>query len=139
MRPRFLAALLFGAILIGGFKPLYLRALFGDARGDVNRPDRRTPDYPAFLQEVARHTRRGQSIAIVAPMRYWHSGYSYAYYRATYFLVGRRVIPIVDPDDSLHPERLKETDLIAVWNMPDIVGPEVLWRGHGGVLLRGTR
>lgn len=131
--------LLFGAILIGGFKPLYLRALLGDARGEVISPDRGTPDYPVFLEEVARRTRPGQSIAIVVPMRSWHYGYSYAYYRATYFLVGRRVVPIVDPNDSLHPERLKETDFIAVWNTPDFHGSEVLWRGHGGVLLRGTR
>lgn len=144
MRPRFLAevlfgVVLFGGILIGGFKPLYLRALFGDARGEVNDPDRHAPGYPAFLEEVARRTRPGQSIAIVAPTRLWHYGYSYAYYRATYFLVGRRAVPIVDPDDSFHPERLKETDLIAAWNTPDFHGHEVLWRGHGGVLLRGTR
>jgi len=139
LRRRIFAALLFGAILIGGLKPLYLRALFDDMSGDINRPDRRTPDYPAFLSEVARRTRSGESVAIVAPMRHWHSGYSYAYYRATYFLAGRRVVPIVDPDDRLHPERLKETDVIAVWNMPDFTGPEVLWSGHGGVLLRGAR
>ena len=139
MRRDLLAAVLFGLILVGGFKPLYLLALFGDARGDVNRPDSRTPDYPAFLKEVARHTKPGQSIAIVVPIQRWQWGYSYSYYRATYFLAGRRVVPVVDPDDSLHPERLKQVDLVAVWNMPELAGPEVLWRGHSGVLLRGTR
>lgn len=139
LRRRLLAALLFGAILIGGLVPVYLRALAGDAERDIYRPDRRTQDYPAFLAEVARRTKPAQSIAIVVPMRYWNAGYSYAYYRASYFLAGRRVVPIVDADDSVHPERLREADFVAVWRVPEFAGPEVVWQGQGGVLFRGVR
>ena len=139
MRHGLFAALLLGAILIGGFEPLYLRALVGRAERDVYRPDRRTPDYPAFLAEVARRTKPNQSIAIVVPMRHWDAGYSYAYYRASYFLAGRRVVPLVDPDDRVHPERLREADFVAAWRVPEFYGPQVVWQGHGGVLLRGAR
>ena len=139
MPRRLFAALLFGAILIGGVAPLYLRALAGDAEREIYRPDRRTPDYPAFLAEVAHRTEPGQSIAIVVPMRHWNGGYSYAYYRASYFLAGRRVVPIVDEDDHLHPERLQEADFIAVWRVPEFAGPDVVWQGHGGTLFRGAR
>jgi hypothetical protein len=136
---RLLAALLFGAILVGGLWPSHLSTLAGDARRKIYQPDRRTPDYPAFLAEVARRTKPGQSIAIVVPMRYWNAGYSYAYYRASYFLAGRRVVPIVDSDDAVHPERLQEADFVAVWRVPEFAGPEEIWRGHGGVLFRGVR
>ena len=139
MRRRLFAALLFGAILVGGIAPLYLRALVGGAERDVYRPDRRTPEYPAFLAEVARRTKPGQSIAIVVPMRHWDAGYSYAYYRASYFLAGRRVVPLVDPDDRVHPERLREADFIAAWRVPEFAAPETVWQGCGGTLYRGPR
>ena len=116
-----------------------MRALAGDAEREIYRPDRRTPDYPAFLAEVARRTEPDQSIAVVVPMRHWNGGYSYAYYRASYFLAGRRVVPIVDENDRLHPERLQEADFIAVWRVPEFAGPDVVWQGHGGTLFRGTR
>jgi hypothetical protein len=133
------AAFLFGAILIGGFEPLYLRALGSDVSREIYDPDRRTPDYPRFLEEVARHTKPGASIAIIVPMRHWDAGYAYAYYRASYFLPQRRVIPIVDPEDRVHAERLRKTDFVAVWRVPRFAGPEEIWRGHGGVLYRGVQ
>jgi hypothetical protein len=135
---RLLAALLFGAIVVGGLWPSHLRTL-ADPEREIYQPDRRTPDYPAFLAEVARRTKPNQSIAIVVPMRHWNAGYAYAYYRASYFLAGRRVVPIVDSDDQLHPERLREADFVAVWRVPGFSGPEEIWRGHGGVLFRGVR
>ncbi len=139
MRRRFVAALLFGAILVGGFAPLYLRALGGDVERELYNPDRRTPDYVPFVEEVARRTKPNQSIAIVVPMRRWDGGYAYAYYRASYVLAGRRVIPIVDPDDRVHPERLREADFVAVWRVPRFAGPQEVWSGHGGALYRGMQ
>jgi len=129
---RAVAALLFVSILAGGFEPLYLRALLGDRTVHARLPDRRTPEYPRFLEGVARATAPGESVVIVVR----GTGYSYAYYRASYFLVGRRVIPIGDPDGSVHLERLREADSVALWRIPPLPGYEVVWRGHGGVLLR---
>jgi hypothetical protein len=124
---RILGGLIFATILLGGLVPLRWR---------VPNPDRRTRDYPAFLQEVAARTRPGDSIVIVVPIRYWRTGYGYAYYRASYFLAGRRAIPILDDDDRLRRERLAQTDYVALWRMPELPGYSVVWRGHGGVLMR---
>jgi hypothetical protein len=73
-------------------------------------------------------------------MRHWNDGYAYAYYRASYFLAGRRVIPVVDPDDSAHLERFGEADWIASWRkeLPRDRF-EIVWQGHDGVLARGGR
>lgn len=130
---------IFGAVLAAGFEPAYLRALFGDRSVHVRIPDRRTPEYPRFLEAVAERVERGHSVSIAVPFRHWDGGYSYAYYRASYFLPGRRVVPIIAPDDRLHLERLKETQWVAAWRMPEIPGYDVVWRGHGGALLRRAR
>jgi hypothetical protein len=131
--------LLFGTILCGGFEPSYLRFLFGHRTAALPEPDRRTAEYPRFLEGVAARTSPGQSIVVIAPMRYWRSGYGYAYYRASYFLAGRRAIPILDDDDGVRRERLQQADFIAVWRMEELPGYEVVWRGHGGALMRRAR
>jgi hypothetical protein len=132
---RAVSAFLFAAILAGGFEPRYFRALFGDRSVHARAADRRAPDYPRFLEGVARVIEPGQSVFILAS----GVGYSYAYYRASYFLAGRRVIPAGDPDGRIHPERLREADYVALWRVPPIPGYEIVWRGHGGVLLRRPR
>lgn len=126
---RILGGLIFATILLGGLVPL---------RWHMPNPDRQARDYPAFLREVAARTRPGDSIVILVPIRYWRTGYGYAYYRASYFLAGRRAIPILDDDDRVRRERLRQTDYVALWRMPELPGPgyRVVWRGHGGVLLR---
>jgi hypothetical protein len=126
------AALLFAVILLGALDP---RPLLRIPRYAAS--DRKVPLYPLFLKEVAARTAPGQSIAIAAPMRHWNAGYSYAYYRASYFLAGRRVIPLVGPDDRLHMERLREAELLAMWRLSKPNGPyELVWSGHGGALYR---
>jgi hypothetical protein len=100
-------------------------------------PDLVAPGYPDFIEEVARRTAAGETIAIVVPMRSWSRGQEYAYYRATYLLPGRRVLPLVDPDDTTRPERLREARYVAVWKADVPAGPfERVWAGHGGTLLR---
>jgi hypothetical protein len=129
------AALLFAVILLGALDPRPLLHIPQYANSDG-----KVPLYPLFLQEVAARTAPGQSIAIAAPMRQWNAGYAYAYYRASYFLAGRRVIPLIDPDDSLHLERLRDAELLAMWRLGPPQGPyEVIWSGHGGTLYRRTR
>lgn len=141
---RLLGGLLFAAIVAGAVDLRLMRLMFADrhalARALTQAPDRRAPEYPQFLEQVARKTKRGDSIAILVPMRYWAAGYAYAFFRATYFLAGRRVIPLVDVDDTLHPERLSQADFVASWKMPPPAGPfSVVWRGDGGILLRRAR
>ncbi|HEY8133496.1 MAG TPA: hypothetical protein VII12_16590, partial [Thermoanaerobaculia bacterium] len=83
------------------------------------------------------HTQNGDSVVIVVPMLKWDEGYSYAYYRASYFLAGREVLPLVTPDDRPHPENVRTARYIAGWHMRRQPGlGEVVWEGEGGVLLR---
>lgn len=142
MRIRGIAAgLLFAAIIIGGVDTRLVRVLFANktelASTLLRAPDLQAPKYPRFLEEVARRTKGGDTIAVLVPMRHWTRGYEYAYFRASYFLAGRNVVPLVDPDDSEHLERLREARYLAAWMMPTVPGPwEEIWRGSDGVLLR---
>ncbi len=100
-------------------------------------PDGNWQQYPRFLQQVRAHTRDGDAVVIVVPMLKWDDGYSYAYYRASYFLAGREVLPLVTADDRAHPENVRAARYIAGWHMTRQPGlGEVVWEGEGGVLLR---
>ena len=127
-----LAAFVFAAIVIAGIDLGFARLLL-----DGSQPDP-TPQYELFLREVARRTAPGQAIAILVPDRGWARDYAYRYYRASYVLAGRRVVPLLSPDDRVHLDRIRHADLIAAW---DVEAPdhELLWRAHGGALYRRTR
>lgn len=127
-------SLVFALIVLGALDPRPVQQIF-DARHPAE-----SDDFPRFLQEVARRTERGDTIAIEFGVREWVPGYMYAFRRAAYFLSGRRVIPLVDPDDSQHPERLRDVTYVAVWGTAAPAGSwERVWSGHGGALLRRTR
>lgn len=137
-----IASLLFLVVLIGGYRCEYFRFLkrdglvrpAGPSHGIDRRPLRESLDpgpaeFQAFLKEVAQRTRRGDSIALVVPDEM--SGFSYAYYQASYALAGRRLIS---------PLRLKKTEYIAAWNREALLPDHVpVWVGHGGTLLRSAR
>ena len=100
-------------------------------------PDLNWPGYPDFLRGVRAHTRPGESIAILVPPRHWNEGYAYAYYRASYFLAGRKVIPLVLPDDRVVPENVTKADYLASWHKDINPGPhQLVWRGEGGMLVK---
>ena len=94
------------------------------------------PDYPRFLDGVRAATRDGDSIALLVPMRHWDGGYSYAFYRASYFLPGREVLPLVTPRDEVVLENLRRARYVALWRMPPPRGGTIVWSGSGGVLVR---
>ena len=93
--------------------------------------------YPRFLQQVRDRTQEGDTITVIIPRMKWDDGYSYAYYRASYFLTGRRVLPLLDADDRAHMENFYGSRYVMVWHRPTHprMG-EVVWKGEGGVLLR---
>ena len=97
-------------------------------------PDRGWEGYPLFLEGVRAHTKRGDSIALIVPPPRWDDGYSYAYYRASYFLAGREVLPLIDRDDVPLRDNFNRAKYVAVWRR-DVRGPRVLWSGDGGTLL----
>jgi hypothetical protein len=78
-------------------------------------PDRGWSGYPQFLESVRARTKRGDSIALVVPNATWERGYSYAYYRATYFLAGREVLPVIDTHDVPQPENLARARYVATF------------------------
>src|SRR5258708_11909557 len=90
------------ALLVVCIKPRMLQIVFIDreaaAREMNGSPDRLWPLYPRFLEGVRAHTQPGDTIAIIAPGIAWDNGYSYAYYRASYFLTGRHCLPLLNPE-----------------------------------------
>jgi hypothetical protein len=98
-------------------------------------PDRGWDAYPAFLEQVRARTKPGESVALVIPAMRWDGGYSYAYYRASYFLAGREVLPLVDRDDVPQPGNFARAKYVAAWRR-DVQPPmRVVWSGDGGTLL----
>jgi hypothetical protein len=120
--PRQIAALIvFLALPLASFRFPSLALPFRD-RSTAERelslaadPAPWSPDYPLFLQDVLAHTRPGDSIALVVPTDDWDGGYSYAYYRASYFLPGREVLPVITPENRPVPENVARARYIAAW------------------------
>jgi len=140
MRSR-LALVLFVAIALLSVTPGFFRVGLADhaavQRTFTAYPDRPWyPEFPAFLEEVRAHTQRGDTIALVVPAMLWDNNYSYAYYRASYYLTGREVLPLVRRDDSPIPENFARAKYIAAWRrgVRDATR-HVVWAGRGGVLL----
>ena len=106
---RFIAGLLFAAIVACGIDFEFVRQLpdFSDAS---------ISGYDRFLMDVRQRTPPGASIAIDAPAEKFQPDYAYLYYRASYQLAGRRVIPLKDRDDRDHRERIAQADYVAVWD-----------------------
>lgn len=133
-------------MVAGGTQFFFLALPFRNLSGLAERlqrlPDLDADGYPAFLQEVRKRTRPGDSIAIFFPVRDWNEGYAYAYYRASYFLTGRRVVPLVAPDNRLLLQSLRDATYVAAWGkrLPDAHHAHApVWEGSGGVLYRSVR
>ena len=99
-------------------------------------PDRLWPQYPRFLDGVRAHTRPGDKIAVVVPSMGWDSGYSYAYYRASYFLPGREVLPLVDRQSKRIAENFRAARYVAAFGVQLRAPGQVIWAGEGGTLVR---
>jgi hypothetical protein len=128
------------ALLVVCIKPRMLQIVFLDreasAREMNGSPDRLWPLYPRFLEGVRAHTQPGDTIAIIAPGMAWDNGYSYAYYRASYFLTGREVLPLVTPENEKLPQNFRAARYLAAFGMTVRMPAEIVWQGEGGILLR---
>jgi hypothetical protein len=98
-------------------------------------PDRGWEAYPAFLEQVRARTKPGESIALVVPGMRWDGGYSYAYYRASYFLAGREVLPLVNRYDAPQPANFARAKYVAAWQRNVRAPLRPVWSGNGGTLL----
>ena len=137
---RRLALVLFIALTLLAIDPILIRWGFFE-RPKVhqlmaNVPDRGWGDYPKFLEDVRAHTQLGDSIAIIVPTLRWDDGYAYAYYRASYFLTGREVLPVVTDGDVVHPQNFARAKYVAAWRRTvRDASRHVVWTGDNGALL----
>jgi hypothetical protein len=136
---RVAAATLFTAIVLIGIEPILLSLPFRDrqpmAAAFATRADRLFPGYVEFLSDVRAHTRNGDSIALLVPSRSWERGYSYAYYRASYLLAGREILPLVDRSDRPVGQTFRSAKYVAAWGVTPPPG-DVVVKSSGGVLVR---
>jgi len=102
-------------------------------------PDRVWPDYPRFLEGVREHTQPGDTIAVIVPAMRWEAGYSYAFYRASYFLTGREVLPLMTPHDERLAENYRAAKYVAVFGVSLRAPADVVWHSGRGALLRLRR
>ena len=116
--------------------PLLILALDRSAerREALSRRADPSPELAAFLGEVRARTRRGDSIALLLPIRDWPA-YSGAYFRASYLLAGREVLPIVDEQGRALRGNVARATWVAAWRVRYDAGT-VVWAGHEGVLVR---
>jgi hypothetical protein len=101
--------------------------------------DRQWPQYPRFLADIRAHTKPGDTITVIVPAMGWDDGYSYAFYRASYYLTGREVLPLVTPENGRLPQNLLAAKYIAAFGVRLRVPADVVWQGDRGALLRLRR
>ena len=133
MRRR-IAFSLFVALVILSFDPTLLSFTVRHAamhRVMTIYPDRGWNGYPQFLEGVRAHTRGGDSIAIAVP----RGGYMYAYYRASYFLTGRTVVPLFSAEGERQTENFQRAKYLALWHVRVPASVRVVWSGEGGALV----
>ncbi len=139
---RLLSIVCFAALGIASIRIPPLTLPFVDRepirRAMTARPDEGGwwPDYPRFLQAVRERTAQGDSIALFVPTLSWEGGYSYAYYRASYFLAGREVLPVIMPGDGRVPANVTRARYVAIWHGRPRDGSRVVFAGFGGTLVR---
>jgi hypothetical protein len=142
---RLAAGVALALILIGGFEPFYLRIFAMDrtrmGASFAELPYRKMTGLRAFLIGVDAHTPPHTRIAIWVPFRQWEGGYGYAYYRASYLLPGKQVVPLLKPnEDRPQVENLAQADYIACWGgRIEAPGFVPAWQDGHGVLLRRER
>ena len=133
------AAALFAAIVVVGLEPILLSFPFIDRERAAARYgsmlDRPYPGYREFLEAVREHTHNGDVIAVLVPARRWEFGYSFAYYRASYVLAGREVLPLVWHHDEMLGVNFNAAQYVAAWDVQPPPG-EVVVRASGGVLVK---
>jgi hypothetical protein len=138
MRRR-IALLLFVALALLALDPTLFRIALASRTGIRDQmahyADRGWNGYPAFLEGVRAHTKAGDSIALIVPPTRGDTGYSYAYYRASYFLAGREVLPLIDRDDVPQRANFARAKYVAVWGRSVRASLRIIWSGAGGTLL----
>lgn len=123
-----------------GMRPFY-PGFFFQARSQWGKhldgwPDRRAPGYRHLLLEADRVVPAGSRVAVLFPTLEWGRGYSYAYYRAQYFLAGRILIPLAWTDGP-RTARLSEAEYVVVYQSAIPRGGwEIVFSNSDGLIAR---
>jgi hypothetical protein len=133
-----LAGLLLVSLSYIGLRPFWVRLLFTDRKPVAamlsQAPHRLSPGYVELIRSWEAVIPEGSRVAVVLPRLEWDEGYSYAYFRAQYYLPGRRVIPLGWPTGA-RPEKLAEADWAIVVGPSTLEGDWVEVRQHNNVRL----
>ncbi len=131
-------------LVAGGFEPMYVR-IFGMEperwrAAMTELPYRKLAGFHRLILDVDRSTPRGARIAIALPFREWEGGYGYGYYRASYLLPGKQVVPLLVPDrNEPSPQSVALAGYVVVWHGRwQVPGFTVVWSTPDGTLLRRT-
>lgn len=137
---RVLAIAAFASLLATTIQPELFRVAAGDRAAEARAVDteRAWPGYGAFLDGVREHSRPGDRIALAFPATRWDRQYDQAYYRASYVLAGREVLPLMDRDNRPLRQNVREADLVAVYR-GTMRGAQVVWAAQSGSLVRPAR
>ena len=140
-RRRILAIICLCAIVISRIKLNYVWRPFFDfqaLQAEYARWADWWPQYPPFLDQIRAHTHSGDSIIIITPAKSWTLGYAYAFFRGSYYLTGRKLLPYISYDKIFHPENVRAVVYTAAYRSaaPPGSGTTVVWRGKFGELLK---
>jgi hypothetical protein len=138
------SAVLFAGVLWGGLRTDLFLLPFADRRLLQNElasaADRVAPEYPAFLDEVAKRTQARATIALLFRSVDERAPWWYGYFRARYFLPDRDVLSVSGMDGALHPEYLDQARYVAAWGVPfEDSRFQTVWTGQGGQLAERRR
>ena len=138
---RLIAAVAFAVILVSSFQSFYLQPFFRPREPLARHLDGlrfgKAPELRGLFSEVRIRTAKGDRIALVTPVHRWDEGYAYAYYRASYILAGREVVPLVLWGDKPAPENIRHASHVIVWNTSvNLPGFERIWESEAGALYR---
>jgi len=137
---RAFAALALAAVVATRIDPAYFDAFLADraerARALVPYIDNRWPRFSRFIEGVRARTAPGDTIAIVTPPSEPREIYPPVYYRASYYLAGREVLPVIDPrSGEAIAANLRAARYVAAYGDAPAEG-ELVWKGEGGALYR---
>ena len=135
--------ILLAVMIVFGMRPFYPGFIFVDrsrwGKHLDGWPDRFAPGYRRLLLEAERIVPAGSRVAILFPSLEWERGYSYAYYRAQYFLAGRIVIPLAWTDGP-RTGRLSEAEYVVVYQAAvPRDGWEIVLSNADGMIARRAR
>lgn len=100
----------------------------------AHRLDEGWGDYPEFLAAIRDTTHNGDTIALLVPVRRGSNDYSYAYFRASYLLAGREILPVIDDNGRIIANNIRDARFVATWHGHLGSDRPLLWRAHGGEL-----